>query len=76
MKIQHSLTAFGRYALGCPTRDGCISRFVVTSINTLHLFIQLQRTHRSHRVFGDFLKQKSRGNHHAIGFYFVKSEQD
>jgi len=26
--------------------------------------------------FSDFLKQKSRGNHHAIGFYFVKSEQD
>jgi|GEM_PF-1885690 hypothetical protein len=62
-----------------------INLSVVTSINTLHL-ATADATHSQkpprlmicppiNATDQGFLKQKSRGNHHAIGFYFVKSEQ-
>jgi hypothetical protein len=58
---------------------------VVTSISTLFVHLSKQNAlteatpvsdiHPDESFkFQDFLKQKSRGNHYAIGFYFVKSE--
>lgn len=73
MKIQHSVATFGDLNLLAHAQ-----RLYFPICGDFHQHAAPYSSYNAlteATAFGDFLKQKSRGNHHAIGFYLVKSEQ-